>query len=204
MIATLGALLLGTNLMAASLEDDPIAEFQAEIGQRGALCGSLKTPCGSFTFETQRKPKSRFELKKGRIRDVLAGLLRKNPSHEWQVKDGVINILPKANLIGLDRGKSPLNRTIADLEISSMTTDQAAQRILQESGLPSVGRAHMGPPEEYGKVSLHFKKVTLLEALNQLVKTDGMAAWALEYTKDKKYVVDIHSWRRRSGRVGPR
>jgi hypothetical protein len=184
---------------AEDVQDATTTDFTAEIGQRGSLCGNLRVPCGSFVLESQLNQKRRVSLKKASVKDALNGVVKKYPSHEWRTAKGVVTITPKSELQRVDHGKSPLERKIASVDISNIPTDQAAQKILEGSGLPSVGRIQMGPRQRYGTVSLHLQNVTLLEALNELIKADGLASWGLEYSKQGKYTVDIYSWRKPEG-----
>jgi hypothetical protein len=217
---------MATRLFAAdasTILETPISDFHAGVEVWGGLCGNLKILCGSMAAEgeiiAKRKEidsklgseniqdtaqrvnrynelKIKTRLGSGKVSDALRKIVEDDPHYEWALDNGVVNILPKKGYRHLENGADPLETRIKSVDISSVTSSNAAIMILQASGLRVGGREKSGPREHCATVSLQLKDLTLREALNALVKADGMASWGLEYSEYKNYVVDVYCWRR--------
>ena len=181
--------------------DNPVQDFESEPKSAFGPCGNLRIPCGFYVADGDTlvgKPKrSKVVVQHGKVRDALDGLVKNNPDYEYREDGGVINIFPKKEKKHLEKGTDPLERVIDKVDISSVSSQDAAQMILQASGLPVGGRIQAGGRWHYATVTLKLSNVTLREALNQLVRADGMAVWVLEYNREhKRYSVDIFPWRK--------
>lgn len=185
----------------ADITEKEIQDFKVEQGPSFGLCGNIKVPCGYFMADGDYATNPHSKVKKtvlshGTVREALNKLVKDNPDYQWSNEGGVLNIVPKQNRKHLEKGADPLSRIVNEVDISSTTTDEAAKMIVSASGLPLGGRIIIGRRQHYATVNLKLSKVTLRQALNALVKADGMAVWVLEYdSKHKNYIVNIYPWR---------
>lgn len=186
----------------ADITQKEINEFKSDPGPSFGLCGNMEVPCGFFMADGDYATNPKTKVKKtsfshGTVREALNTVVKNNPDYQWGNEDGVVNIVPKKNRKHLEKGADPLSRIIEEVEVSSVTTDEAAKRIVLASGLPLGGRILVIGRRHYATVSLKLSKVTLRQALNALVKADGMAVWVLEYDQmNNNYIINIYPWRK--------
>ena len=186
----------------ADITEKEIKDFKVEQGSFFGLCGNIEVPCGYFMVNGDHSTNPNTKVKKtslshGTVREVLNAVVKNNPDYQWSNEDGVINIVPKQNHKHLEKGADPLSRIIKKVEVSSVGADEAAQRIAIASGLPLGGRIIVSGRRHSATVSFKLSKVTLRQALNALVKADGMAVWVLEYDQmHNKYIISVYPWRK--------
>ncbi|MBI4801772.1 MAG: hypothetical protein HY796_04520 [Elusimicrobia bacterium] len=174
-----------------------VQDFEARNGHAFGMCGNMKALCGCVYAEGDSNDDFN-EVKitgNAAVESVLKEIIRKNPRYQWTIEDGVINIAPKKEFRHLVNGKDPLDTIVEDFTINE-ERGLARNRVCNAAGLNCLPRDLAGIRELCKPISLHLKKVTLREALNKIVKADGMASWEFEYYgEDKQPFVDIHCWR---------
>ncbi|MCX5794777.1 MAG: hypothetical protein NTY77_04715 [Elusimicrobia bacterium] len=157
------------------------------------LCRQADIPCGiEYSFETAEHPvslKKRGHYVGAEAKTLLDALIAQNPRYRWTINAGVINLVPKAREGDKKRHDSPLDRVVESMELTEVALDIAATRICQSAGIlihsaaiDSIG----GSPIVYRKVTVDLRKVTLREALNRLVKTDGHSSWL--FSQQRKHM----------------
>lgn len=184
----------------ADITEKEIKDFKVKQGTFLGLCGNIGVPCGYFMAHVDYATNptiKKTSLSHGTVREALNTVVKNNPDYQWSNEDGVINIVPKQNHKFWEKGADPLSRIIEKIEVSNIGTDEAARRIAIASGLPLGGNIIVSGRLHYATVSLKLSKVTLRQALNALVKADGMAVWVLEYDQtDNNYIINVFPWRK--------
>lgn len=180
-------------------------DFEVHTKNAFGLCGNLKMLCGWESAQNDSKA-SLKEVKraggKQLVKDVLEKVVKENPRYQWSTGEGIINITPKRGERNLKNGKSPLDTVVDEFAISSVTASEAVATLCMAASIDCLPREYVGPKRQFNKISLQLKKVTVRTALNEIIKADGMASWAVEYYgKNKRPIIDVNSWRPRSGLI---
>jgi hypothetical protein len=120
------------------------------------------------------------------LRGVLDSIVSTDPRYTWEVKDDVINVLPR-------NGLPPFFAVrISKFEIFQVATPNEA--LFKLLAIPEVRQAHLKlgrhafqggiyvfcpgcPPKETKKISVNLKDVTVREALNAISRAHGTAVW---------------------------
>jgi hypothetical protein len=121
------------------------------------------------------------------LRGVLDSIVSADPRYTWEVKDAVINVIPRNEL-------SPfLAVRISRFEILEVEPEQALSQML---AIPEVQHAQLSlgrhlvnrvraypfcpqgcPAKETKKISISLKDATVRETLNAIVRAHGSAVW---------------------------
>ena len=153
-------------------------------------------------------PKGHLDVKKGiTVRDAMDALVAANPGYQWDMEDGVVNLMPR-------RGVPLLNTIITKFHMEA--TDQEAHVFFQDLlTVPEVqqreaalglkkGLGQGGPtsvpkhpvPKKHLPVSINVQNLTLQESFNKIVGVLPKGVW-LYYETDcngaKTYIVDVAS-----------
>ena len=151
-------------------------------------------------------PKGRLHIKQGvTVRQAMDALVAANPGYKWELKDGVVDLVP--------RGRVPLLRTrIAKFQMNA--TDNAIPAVLQEVlKLPEVrkreavlglqqGPGQGGPgaiekhpvPRQHVPVQIKVQNLSLQEAFNKIVQASPKGVWVYRETDcngAKTFVVEM-------------
>jgi hypothetical protein len=133
-----------------------------------------------------------FRPRDSSLRGVLDSIVSTDPRYTWEVKDGVINVLPS-------NGLPPFFAIrISRFEISQVESpNEALARLL---AIPEVQKAHLKlgpravqggtyvfcpgcPPKETKKFSVSLQGVTVREALNAIARAHGSAVWSFRQSE---------------------
>ena len=129
---------------------------------------------------------STFSPRDSSLRGVLDSIVSADPRYTWEVKDDVINVLPR-------HGAPPfLAVRISKFDLHEVESPRAA--LSQLLAIPEVRRAQVSlgrhavqggvhvfcpgcPPGETKKISMSLRDVTVREALNAIARAHGNAVW---------------------------
>lgn len=167
--------------------DDEISDVMYLTTSFADLPGGFAT-LPEEDFEAKRS----FSPRSLKLKDVLDGVVSIEPRYQWEVADGVINLLPKA--------KYPLfDVRIADFHVENANVKQMLEALQEtkdfQKGLTSLNmsKPHPIPSSEHGfgfiglvgkplepknKFTVSMKNATVLEILNEIVRKDGCAVWS--------------------------
>lgn len=157
--------------------DRPLEKFEARGGNAFIdVCRVTNTPCGVEEVranEIAAKFKGkRQQHNNATPRKILNSIASQIPDYRWAMRSGVLNLEPKTR-----EGEDVLARKLESVSIHGVTSFKAALDVLSQANIKT---GYQTP----GKVRLAFvdldlKNVTVREALNEIVKADGQAAWLL-------------------------
>jgi len=141
--------------------------------------------CGS-------QPQKLVRVRGKTLRDVLDSIVQGDPVYQWEVRDGVVNLFPKAGLPPLLKtrltsfdsgdatsGASAVAQLFALPEVREAAAKLGLVQALVSSGLGALGPG--GAPVNKQPLSVQLSHVTLLEALNAIVRRAGRGVW--QYTE---------------------
>lgn len=153
-------------------------------------------------------PKGRLQIKPGlTIRQAMDALVAANPSYEWELKDGVVNLMPQ--------GGAPLLHTrIAKFQIDA--TDRETEAIFQDmlrfpevreseaslglqQGMSGGGLSggKVNPfPKEPVPIHIDLHNLSLLTAFNKIVQASPKGVWIYHETDcngAKTFTVEVAS-----------
>jgi hypothetical protein len=120
------------------------------------------------------------------LREILEDIVTADPNYVWEVKDGVVNLLPAKGVPDLltlrissfdtgDAGSVTTAKTFlfALPEVRKRAAELGFDQAVSGSGPYGVVPGAPPPP----KVNIHLQDVTLLEALNALVRAHKHGVW---------------------------
>jgi hypothetical protein len=120
------------------------------------------------------------------LQSELNRMAKVMPDYQWTLDDGVVNFLPK------NYAPSPLDILIADFDAENVTTIKAYNQLFDTLAVkngfsrlglhePAVQLVFGGGSEtkDQRHITVKLKNVTLRQALNRIVKTDGRKVWIL-------------------------
>ena len=123
----------------------------------------------------------------GTLREVLDDIVTADPDYRWEVKDGVVNLVPVKGVPDLltlrisvfDSGDATDVRTAETFlfalpEVRQREAELGFDRAILGSGLSSGVPGAAPPP---GLLNVRLEDVTLLEALNALVRAHRHGVW---------------------------
>jgi hypothetical protein len=134
---------------------------------------------------------SELKLPGPTLGDLLAAIVLASPDYKWRVDDGVVNLLPAGNIPQLLQvrignlsihGANSTEEVIGKLLALPEVKSRAAELHLN-TGLRFVtggGPNRLGKPDE--KFQVRLSDVTLLQALNSIVRQRGHGVWAYRET----------------------
>jgi hypothetical protein len=123
------------------------------------------------------------------LRDELNRIAKIKPEYQWALDDGVLNYFPKHYT------PSPLDFPIAEFKADNVTAVEAYNKLFDmpevKTGLANLGLHEPpvqlifgggGPVKDQRRITVNLKNVTLLKALNAIVRADGSKTWILSVT----------------------
>jgi hypothetical protein len=160
-----------------------------------AVCSDVPTNKGSLN------------LKQGTtIREAMDALIAANPSYQWRLQGGVVNLMPRDDVPLLDTKIVKFDKDATDREIPAILQDllrlpevrarEAALGLEQGywSGGPGVVEEHPAPKEP---VPFHIsaRNLSLRDAFNEVVRTSGKGVvWIYHETGcngEKTYILEV-------------
>jgi hypothetical protein len=120
------------------------------------------------------------------LRQILDEIVTADPDYRWEVEDGVVNLLPIKGvpelltlwIASFDSGEATGVRTAETFlfalpEVRKREAELGFDQALYGSGLGGIVPGAPPPP----KLDVHVENVTLLEALNALVRMHKHGIW---------------------------
>src|ERR1039458_7755383 len=131
---------------------------------------------------------SSVRFHEGTLREFLQAIVRADPDYRWEVKDGVVDLLPakgvpellRVRVGAFDSGDATEATTAESFLVALPEVRQRAAELGFDgaiSGSPLGGIAPGAPPPPPPKLGVQLHDVTLLEALNALVRANKHGLW---------------------------
>ena len=190
-----------TPLSGQNILEKKLPGFENNLQYRSGMCGNMGVLCGCvYVEDNANDANAGFNevVIKGTttVGIVLAKIVKENPKYQWTIDDGVINILPRKEYRYLVGGKDPLDVVIRNFEMRGEDTSAAEEKLYSATGLNPSSFIGAGPPAYYNTISMRLENATLREALNKIVKADGMAVWRLYFFHyNNSALLSFDSWR---------
>jgi hypothetical protein len=155
-------------------------------------------------------PKGRLELKQGTtIREAMDAFIAANPSYQWRLQGGVVNLMPRDDVPLLDTMIVKFDRDATDREIPAVLQDLLSLHEVQEraaalglqtglgQGGPGVVEEHPAPKEP-APFHISVRNVLLRDAFNEVVQTSGKGVvWIYHQTDcngEKTYILEVSDY----------
>jgi hypothetical protein len=178
----------------------------------GQLLGGTRIPGGIAQLEgCSGVPVLHLTAKRGMtIREAMDALVSENPSYQWQLEGGVVNLIPRSGSAALLDAKIrsfQLNTTDQKMDAHAVLYDiirvpevrqRAAELKLQPGmmqGGPGVYDEHPAKREPV-PIMISLKDVSLREAFNSVVRTYGHTIWIYrehECNGSKTYIMQAET-----------
>jgi hypothetical protein len=173
--------LLDRQVNAPNLEEVTASQAALNTLISAGAPGGIATSLDCSTPETYT-----FKPSNSSLRAVLESIVSTDTQYEWEIKDGVINVIPRSG------EPQFLSTHIPKLKIKEETINEALSKLLEipevRQLLPSLGRRYIqtgvypfnsdgSPPKEAKKISVSLKDVTVREALNAIARKHGSVVW---------------------------
>jgi hypothetical protein len=155
--------------------------FQLAMLSSGAPGGEALTEGCAEPSDSAVRPQN-----VGTLRDVLEDIVTADPEYRWEVKDGVVNLIPSQRVPDLltlrisafDTGDATSVTTAKTFlfglpEVRKRAAELGFDQAIYGSGLGDVAPGAPPPP----KLNVRLQDVTLLEALNALVRAHEHGLW---------------------------
>jgi hypothetical protein len=154
-------------------------------------------------------PKGQLQIKHGAtVQQAMDELVAANPGYEWELKDGVVNLMPRggAQLLGTKIAKFQMDATNWEMEAALQDVLRLPEVREREASLGLKGGVHAGPRAEAVEkrplsrqavpVHINLQNVSLQEAFNQVVALSPDGVWIYRETDcngAKTYTVEMRS-----------
>lgn len=195
-VLAIGALCASVAAKAyASGLDTPVKKQVYDMNIQ-SICMGARIVCGVEELKGKDsihgKGLSKESFYDGTYRDLLVELIKRNPKYDWVERDGVVNVFPKPKY---RKGRSPLENKLKKVEFADAWTNIAAWDLLEIAGIPRVNgmEAYLSGS---GKTTVSLRDVTVREALNGIVKSDGKAMWIFRPVERGEYIIYVFGWSR--------
>ena len=155
--------------------------FQLAMLSSGAPGGEALTQGCAEPSDSAVRPQN-----VGTLRDVLEDIVTADPEYRWEVKDGVVNLIPSQGVPDLltlrigafDTGDATDVTTATTFlfalpEVRKRAVELGFDQAIYGSGLSAIVPGAPPPP----KLNVRLQDVTLLEALNALVRANKQGLW---------------------------
>lgn len=133
------------------------------------------------------EPQKVVRLQGATLRDALDTITRSDPDYRWRVVGGVVNLLPAGEVPRLLRVQIGVfdSRDAADIVSAGTFLFDLPEirRAAGELGLThnvsgtGLGAMAPGPPVPKKPLRVHCERVTVMDALNAIVHTNGHGVW---------------------------
>lgn len=138
--------------------------------------------------------KYKFAENSRSLRDALDNIVSTAPKHQWQLDDGVINLIPVDDMPPLLNLRIREFNVVENTKTLSHVLDQlfrlpeVQERIYQlrleepriHLGFTDLKRPGTVPDEPQSSLDIHCKNTTLRGALNAIARAHGSAVWSYE------------------------
>ncbi len=153
-------------------------------------------------------PQGSLKLKQGiTLRDAMDALVAANPNYQWELEDGVVDLMPRVDVPLLDTKIGRFQKDATDREAPAILYEllwlpevqaHAAQLDLK----PALGQGGPGVYDENpvqrepARIHANWQNLSLLDAFNRTVQTSRKAVWIYRETdcnRDRTYTVRVAS-----------
>jgi len=154
-------------------------------------------------------PKGYLRLSQGTtVREAMDSLVAANPSYQWDLENGVVNLVPRARVPLLDTKIVKFDKGATDREVPLFFQDLLRLREVQDRaaalGLkPGLGQGGPGSVEEHPvpkqPVPIHIsvRNLSLRDAFNEVVRKSGKGMIWMYYETNcdgnRTYIVETAS-----------
>lgn len=154
-------------------------------------------------------PKGHLQINQGAtVRQAMDALVAANPGYQWELKGGVVNLVPRSGAPLLDTRVAKFRRDATDQEIEAVLQDVLRLPEVRErqAALGLKGRIHSGPraeaveerpaPRQPVPVPINVENISLQEAFNKIVETSPDGVWIYRETDcngAKTFIVEMAS-----------
>jgi hypothetical protein len=154
------------------------------------------------------EPEGSLRLRPGiTVREAMDALVAANPNYQWDFKDGVVELMPRVDVpllhvkIGKFQVDSTERETPAILE-GLLRLPEVRARAAQLDLKPGLGQGGPGVYDEHpvhrepARIHANWQNLSLLEALNGIVRASRKAVWIYRETDcsgDKTYSIEAAS-----------
>jgi len=153
-------------------------------------------------------PKGRLQIGQGlTVRQAMDALVAANPGYQWELKDGVVNLMPrggapllstKIKKFQMDANDREIPVVLGDLlRLPAILEREAALGVKEgpgQGGLSS-GEAHPVPRQPM-PIKINVQNLSLLEAFNETVQASPKGVWIYHETDcdgAKTFIVEMAS-----------
>ena len=166
------------------------------------LCVDHRVPVGLEIAPGERNEATlNIDAQQARLRDILDQITAQEPAYKWEVRDGVINLVPVS-----ERDKffekllnTPVNlfapaKGLTKFEIRDAILDlPEVKEQLTASKISASHRSYFNRPSIYSNpdVDLNISNTDVRGVLNKVIKDSEHKLWVLDWTDKKKQVIEI-------------
>jgi hypothetical protein len=192
-----------SGLTAQSMTSEDVLDKRANLVLDNAspvtllrtLSATSRVPIGIETIPSDSGSTVSIQIVDGTVRQVLDQIVKADPRYRWEVREGVINLLPN------ERNDSLLDVTIVHFNFQDMDAEDVPAAIL---ALPEV-QAHLsamrivaskgvmyeGPVRKLPVFSITLSNVTVKEILNEILRRRYSNFWKVEINGHEQKRVSI-------------
>lgn len=134
-------------------------------------------------------PKGHLTVKEGStISEAMDALVAANPSYQWELEDGVINLIPRSGIPLLHARIAKFQMHATDMQMPAVLQDllrlpevrerETSLGLKQGPGQGGPGAMEKHPvPKKPVAVHINLQNLSLLEAFNKVVQTSPKGVW---------------------------
>ena len=129
--------------------------------------------------------KKSIAVRNGTVEQVLDRFVGEDPRYKWVMIDGVVNVLPTddADIIKVLVSRVDLRDAAPEEAEFSILDLPDVRASLKNAGLSQTEmRTSFGAVQERSRFSLSAESVTLQEILNQVVRSNFVGYWSLQFS----------------------
>jgi hypothetical protein len=139
-------------------------------------------------------PKGRLQIKQGAtVRQAMDALVAAKPTYRWELKDGVVNLMPRGGASLLDTRIARFQMDATGLAVGAVLQDLLALPEVRErqAALGLKSGTHAGPggggggleinpvPRQPVPVHVNLQNLSLQEAFNKVVESSPDGGWII-------------------------
>lgn len=185
------------------LESRPILEFFLDIMRGTGLSGGF-----AGIEDCSGLPRGELKLSQGMtLRQAMDALVAANPSYQWKLRDGVVDLIPRVGIPFLEPRINKFQVDATEHEAPAVLEEVLRLPVVQaravELGLKrGLGQGGPGVYEEHpvkrepARIHVDLQGLALLDAFNKIAQESRNAVWIYRETDcgaDKTYKVELAS-----------
>jgi hypothetical protein len=153
-------------------------------------------------------PKGRLHIEPGfTVRQAMDALVAANPGYQWELKDGVVNLMPKGSAPLLDTRIAKFQMEATDRELPIFFQDllrlpvvqarEAALGVKEGPGQVGLSGGQEHPvPRQPVPIQINVQNLSLQDAFNKIVQASPKGVWIYHETDcngAKTFIVEVAS-----------